>query len=150
MKNYLKDKIFNSILIEMKESMPQLSEAQARRLSEKLCDITYNIYITNTNGLKDEMAKMSTTHEQNRAKFKAHIDLLQSKTNKMLASFKEKGFVGTKYDTYNKKTYLKGKTLMVDDMVDFLNVVNDSVILFYKEVYNIEETTSDVPQITLF
>jgi hypothetical protein len=47
-------------------------------------------------------------------------------------------------------TVLKGKTTMVDEMVEFLNIVNDSVISFYKEVYKIEETSNENPQITLF
>jgi hypothetical protein len=39
---------------------------------------------------------------------------------------------------------------MVDEMVYFLNLMNDSVILFYKDVYKVEETSNETPQITLF
>lgn len=76
--------------------------------------------------------------------------MLQKETNRVLTNFKSKGFVTKKYDEYRKMTVLKGKTTMVDEMVEFLNIVNDSVISFYKEVYKIEETSNENPQITLF
>jgi uncharacterized protein YwqG len=76
--------------------------------------------------------------------------MLQKETNRVLTNFKGNGFVTKKYDEYRKMTVLKGKTTMVDDMVEFLNIVNDSVISFYKEVYKIEETSVENQQITLF
>jgi hypothetical protein len=93
---------------------------------------------------------MTVSHESNRGQFKKHIDLLQKETNRLLVNFKENSFVTKKYDENKKTMVLKGRTTMVDEMVYFLNLMNDSVILFYKDVYKVEETSNETPQITLF
>ena len=150
MKNHLKENIFNSFLTILEVEYPELTEAKRRRLAEKLGDKAYTIYAENTLGLKQQLTEMTSSHESHRGQFKKHIDMLQKETGRILTNFKSNGFVTKKYDENRKITVLKGKTTMVDDMVDFLNIVNDSVILFYKEVYKIEETSNETPQITLF
>ena len=150
MKNHLKENIFQNFLEILEQDYPELSEAKRRRLAEKLGDKAYSIYSENTQGLVKQLSEMTNSHESHRAQFKQHIDLLQKETNRLLAIFKEKAFVTKIYDENRKTTVLKGKTSMVEDMVYFLNLMNDSVILFYKEVYKMEETTNENPQITLF
>lgn len=150
MKNHLKENIFQNFLEILEQDYPELSEAKRRRLAEKLGDKAYSIYSENTKGLVKQLSEMTNSHESHRAQFKQHIDLLQKETNRLLAIFKEKAFVTKIYDENRKTTVLKGKTSMVEDMVYFLNLMNDSVILFYKEVYKMEETTNENPQITLF
>ena len=150
MKNHLKDNIFQSFLEVFETDLPELTEAQKRRLAEKLVDKAYIIYAENSKGLSEQLTEMTKTHEAHRGQFKKHIDMLQKETNRVLTNFKGNGFVTKKYDEYRKMTVLKGKTTMVDDMVEFLNIVNDSVISFYKEVYKIEETSVENQQITLF
>jgi len=150
MKNHLKDNIFNSFLIIIEEEFPELTEAKRRKLANRLSDKAQIEYLENSKGLTQLLKDMSSSHEAHRGQFKRHIDMLQKETNRVLTNFKSNGFVTKKYDEYRKMTVLKGKTTMVDDMVDFLNIVNDSVISFYKEVYKIEETSNENPQITLF
>ena len=150
MKNHLKENIFQSFLEIIEQDYPELSEAKRRRLAEKLMDKAHILYMENSKGLNQQLRDMTTSHESHRGQFKKHIDMLQKETNRVLANFKQNGFVTKKYDENKRTTVLKGRTTMVDDMVDFLNIVNDSVILFYKEVYKIEETTNETPQITLF
>ena len=150
MKNHLKDNIFNSFLTIIEEEYPELTEAKRRRLANRLSDKAQIEYLENSKGLTQLLKDMSSSHEAHRGQFKRHIDMLQKETNRVLTNFKSNGFVTKKYDEYRKMTVLKGKTTMVDDMVEFLNIVNDSVISFYKEVYKIEETSVENQQITLF
>jgi hypothetical protein len=150
MKNHLKDHIFNNFLLILEESMPQLSEAKRRQLAEKMCENSYQVYKKNSDTLHEINNNAIYELEKHRGQFKEYIDFTQSKTNKILANFKENGFVTKKYDANTKKTILKGRTTMVDDMVYFLNELNDLVYLFYKEVYKIEETSIENQQITLF
>jgi len=150
MKNHLKDNIFNSFLTIIEEEYPELSEAKRRRFADKLSDKAQMEYLENSKGLTQLLKDMSSSHEAHRGQFKRHIDMLQKETNRVFTNFKSNGFVTKKYDEYRKMTVLKGKTTMVDEMVEFLNIVNDSVISFYKEVYKIEETSNENPQITLF
>jgi hypothetical protein len=150
MKNYLKDKIFNSILEILEADMPQLSEATRRKMADNLTNNTYSVYKENSEGIVKQTSEAISDLEKHRGLFKQYIDVVQKNTNLILANFKQNGFVTKKYDENTKKTILKGRTTMVDDMVYFLNELNDLVLLFYKDVYKVEETTKDQQQITLF
>ena len=150
MKNYLKDQIFNNFLQILESEMPQLTEASRRKMAEKLIDGSYSVYKENTEGIVKQTSEAISDLERHRGLFKQYIDVVQKNTNLILANFKQNGFVTKKYDEYTKKTILKGRTTMVDDMVYFLNDLNDLVSLFYKDVYKVEQTTKDQQQITLF
>jgi len=150
MKNYLKDTIFNNFLEVLENDMPQLSEATRRKLAEKLSDNSYNVYKNNSQELVKGTSQAISDLEKHRGLFKQYIDFLQTNTNKILYNFKQNGFVTKKYDNNAKKELLKGRTSMVDDMVNFLNELNDLVTLFYKDVYKIDEPTKDNPKTTLF
>lgn len=150
MKNYLKDEIFNNFLQILDTDMPQLSEATRRKMAEKLCESSYGVYKLNSEGIVKQSSEAITELEKHRALFKQYIDFTQNNVNKILTKFKENGFVTKKYDENAHKTILKGRTAMVDDMVYFLNDLNDLVSLFYKDVYKVEQTTKDQQQITLF
>jgi len=150
MKNHLKDQIFNNFLQILETEMPQLTEATRRKMAEKLTNGSYNVYKENTDGIVKQTSEAISDLERHRGLFKKYIDVVQKNTNLILANFKQNGFVTKKYDENTKKTILKGRTTMVDDMVYFLNDLNDLVSLFYKDVYKVEETTKDEQQITLF
>lgn len=150
MKNHLKDTIFESFLGIVEEKLPEMSEAQKRRLCDALVDSAHNTYLANSKGIVDQSLESIRELEKHRAQFKKFVDELQKGTNKLLLKFKEDGFVTKKYDPNSQKSVLKGRTTMVDDMVYYLNSLNDLVILFYKEVYKVEETSYDNQQITLF
>jgi hypothetical protein len=71
----------------------------------------------------------------------------------LIANFRQNGFMKVETDRKTGKSKLVGKTTMVDDMVRFLNILNDSVMKFYQEVYKIEGNSStefDFKQTTLF
>ena len=150
MKNHLKDTIFESFLGIVEEKLPEMSEAQRRRLCEALVDSSNKAYLANSKGIADQSLEAIRELEKHRAQFKNFVDDLQKGTNKLLFKFKEQGFVTKKYDPNSQKSVLKGRTTMVDDMVFYLNSLNDLVILFYKDVYKMEDTSHDTPQITLF
>ena len=146
----MKEEISNNFLKILMDEMPQLTEAQTRRLAEKLTDSSFSSYITNSNGLRSQLKEAILDVEKHRALYKDHIDFLQANTKKLFDNFKSHGFLTTKYDERTKKMQLKGRTTMVDDMVEFLNILNDLVILFYKEVYKVDQTSLETPKITLF
>ena len=51
----MKEEISNNFLKILMEEMPQLTEAQSRRLAEKLTDSSFSSYITNSNGLRSQL-----------------------------------------------------------------------------------------------
>lgn len=150
MKNYLKEQIFDNFLQILEADMPQLTEAGRRKMAEKLSQSAYDVYKVNSEGIIKQTSEAISDLEKHRGLFKKYIDIIQKNTNQILENFKQNGFVTKKYDEYTKKTILKGRTTMVDDMVYFLNDLNDCVTSFYKDVYKVEQTTKDQQQITLF
>lgn len=63
MKNHLKDNIFQSFLEVFEKDFPELTEAQRRRLAEKLGDKAYIIYSENSKGLSEQLTDMIKAHE---------------------------------------------------------------------------------------
>ena len=150
MKNYLKEKIFTDFDVLIVELHPEIKEYSRRKLASALAESCYDTYIKNSEELVKLNAEVILSLEQNRKQFKDYIDLLQSKTNRMLDKFKSESFVKKEYDSYSQKYILKGRTKMVDDMVDLLNLLNEQVILFYKNVYKVEQQSIENQQINLF
>jgi hypothetical protein len=92
--------------------------------------------------------------EQHKKLFRDHIELLDKHCKSMLFNFKSNGFVKVESDRKGGKQKLVGRTTMIDDMVKFLNILNESVSEFYQKVYKIKDGAilpeSDIKQTTLF
>lgn len=153
MKNHTKAKTFETFCAKMDEKYPDLPEHIRRNIASDLTIESMEILKENSEGLSQAKADAFLDHEKHRKQFRDHIEIVQKHTKMLLDSFKKQGFVKPDRDKYNKPI-LKGRTLMVDEMVDFLNKLNKSVMDFYTEVYKIEETKDNkdigIEQISLF
>jgi hypothetical protein len=80
--------------------------------------------------------------------------MLEKSVKILFDSFRKQGFIKPDIDKKTNKPILKGRTTMVDEMVDFLNKLNIIVLDFYKDVYRIESRDEGkefgVEQISLF
>jgi len=150
MKNYLKEKIFSDFLFIFEKEMPGLTEATKRKISETLVDSCYQVFLANSQELVKQNSQTIKEYESNRMQFKVFIDEVQKSTEKLLNVYKSGSFVSKEYDEKLKTYYLKPRTTMVQEMVDYLNILNKLVISFYKEVYKIEQTSIEYPKISLF
>lgn len=91
--------------------------------------------------------------EQIKKKFRDNIEMIDKSAGALIANFRHNGFMKVETDRKTGRSKLVGRTTMVDDMVIFLNQMNDLVMNFYQEVYKIEGNNSveyDVKQTTLF
>jgi hypothetical protein len=107
----------------------------------------------NSDGLSKSASDALLDHEKHRKQFRDHIENIQKHSKVLLDSFKKQTFVKPDRDK-NNKPVLVGRTRMVDEMVDFLNKLNKSVMDFYTQVYKIEDEkefkTNGIEQISLF
>jgi len=78
-------------------------------------------------------------HEKTRKQFTGMVNFIEKNTKVLLDIFKSNTFVKSDYDPIKRKNVMKGRTSMVTDMVDYLNRLNDLVIKFYDEVYEVEK-----------
>jgi hypothetical protein len=150
MKNYLKEKIFIDFLFIFEKEMPHLTEATKRKICELLVESSFLIYTSNSEGIIKQTGDSIIQLEMHRKQFKDFVDIVQKSSEKLLKTFKDEKFVEKKYDENTRTYYLKSRTRMVDEMIEFLNILNNVITTFYKEVYKIEQTSIDYPSITLF
>lgn len=153
MKNNTKAKTFDIFCAKMDERYFDLPEHIRRNIAHDLMLESMEILKENTDGLAQSKADAFLEHEKHRKQFRDHIEVIQKHTKTMMDSFKKQGFVKPDRDKFNKPI-LKGRTTMVDEMVEFLNKLNKSVMDFYKDVYKVEETKDNkdigIEQISLF
>jgi hypothetical protein len=80
--------------------------------------------------------------------------MLEKSVKILFDSFRKQGFIKPDIDKKTNKPILKGRTTMVDEMVDFLNKLNIIVMDFYKDIYKIQNKEEGkqmgIEQITLF
>ena len=94
----------------------------------------------NCDGLSRSMQDAVVDLEKYKKTFRDHIEEIQKTTKVMYDSFRKQGFIKPEIDKKTNKPMLKGRTTMVDEMVEFLNKMNKTVMDFYKDVYKIEDS----------
>ena len=139
MKNIRKNRICDAFLDIIEEKCPELTEHQKRKISDELAKFTHEFMLSEKDevqkGYQDAVLEM----EVHRKQFRDHVDFIDKKSKIMLDSFKKQGFFKAEMDTKTNKPVLIGRTRMVDEMVEFMNSLNGSVMDFYKNVYKIED-----------
>jgi hypothetical protein len=81
--------------------------------------------------------------------FQTHIDLIDKRAKEVIANFREEGMVSIEFDSVKKRKYLKARTTVLQNTCLFINQLNESVLSYYKLVYNLDPI-NDTKQITLF
>jgi hypothetical protein len=153
MKNHTKAKTFDIFCQTLSEKYPDIDEHIRRKIANDLMNESMIILKDNSDGLSKSASDALLDHEKHRKQFRDHIENIQKHSKVLLDSFKKQTFVKPDRDK-NNKPVLVGRTRMVDEMVDFLNKLNKSVMDFYTEVYKIEDEkefkTNGIEQISLF
>lgn len=138
MKESAKNKISDLFTSHIDAICPDLTENKRWKISTELGKIAYNIALEMNKGTSETYNKNVQELEQHRKQFKDHIDFISQNTKIMIESFKKQGFIKIQEDKKRGKNVVVARTSMVNDMVEFLNVLNSSVIEFYKNVYKLE------------
>lgn len=150
MKNHLKEKIFTNFLFIFEKEIPGLSESVKRKLANELVENCYQVFIHNSEELIKQNSILGNEYENNRKEFRKFIEEVQNASEKLLTLYKTEAFVSKEYDNITGKYYLKPRTNMLKDTVQYFNLLNTLVISFYKNVYKIEQTSIEYPKISLF
>lgn len=154
MKNHLKVRMFGDFFKNLKENHQDLDEKKRYAICYDIHKVAFEIYMREIKSFSDSHNEKSLVLEQHRKEFHQYIVLIEKSVKNLLTKFKKEGFVKVEYDNKTKKPYLKGRTTMVDDMVVFLNSLNEVVMTFYKDVYKIETKQKakefGIEQINLF
>jgi hypothetical protein len=147
MENRFKNLLLNRFLevIEL-ENKIGLTESQKRAICNLLAVSASDVHAENFDKLNESHQQLVLTHEKTRKQFTGMVNFIEKNTKVVLDKFKTSSFVKEDYDVMKKKVVLKARTSMVTDMVDYLNRLNDLIIKFYEDVYEIEKVTDKEKQ----
>jgi hypothetical protein len=139
MKNRLKVVYFDMFLeaIEL-ESNIKLTEAEKRSLCNLLATQAVHVHDANFDALKEQYEEVLKDQEKTRTQFIGFINFIEKSTKVMLDYLRKMSLISYDYDAVKKKTILKSRTSVVQELVNFCNKMNDLVIKFYNDVYKID------------
>ena len=150
MKERLKNKILAEFISKMGVEYPKMEEHQIRNISYHLSNIAHDIFMQNDEGLSELLGDAIKDLEEHRTQFQEHILFLQKNSKKILEILKSKSLVYYDSDPKLNKNVLKGRTNVLTEVVVYMNILNDMVIAYYKDVYKIQQNEDRTIQTSLF
>ena len=154
MKNNLKTQTLNHFIDVLEKNHQDLDDYKRRKIATELNDIAFQVMQDSIKYFSDSQIANTIELEQHKKLFHEHISMIEKNVKTLFDNFRNQGFVKIEMEKKTQKTYLKGRTTMVDDMVNFLNKLNKLVVDFYKDVYKIENKKQakelGIEQISLF
>lgn len=150
MKERLKNKILAEFISKMANIYPTMEEHQIRNISYHLSNIAHDTFMHNDEGLSELLGDAIKDLEEHRTQFQEHILFLQKNSKKILEILKSKSLVYYDSDPKLNKNVLKGRTNVLTEVVVYMNILNDMVIAYYKDVYKIQQNEDRTVQTSLF
>jgi hypothetical protein len=139
MKNILKNDYYDKFLKSLEDDQV-FSDVQKRYIASKLSVEAVDVHDENFKKLSELYREASINNEKTRSQFIGMVNFIEKLTKPIIDSFKRQGFL--KVDIMpNGKNKMVGRTTMVTDMVKYLTTLNELVINFYKDVYQIEKVS---------
>lgn len=149
MQNTFRNEIFETFCERLADLYPELTEAQRRSIATSLSTTALALMVENGKKLREMIAEAIMNRETFVNEFQSHIDLIDKRAKEIIANFKSNGMISVEYDSVKRKKYLKARTTVLQDTCLFINQLNDSVLSYYKKVYDLDPI-NDTKQITLF
>lgn len=143
----------DNFLAILEQKHPTISENDRWRVANDLAESAHAMMQSHNESISATYNANALELEQIKKKFRDNIEMIDKSAGALIANFRHNGFMKVETDRKTGRSKLVGRTTMVDDMVIFLNQMNDLVMNFYQEVYKIEGNNSveyDVKQTTLF
>jgi hypothetical protein len=139
MKNKLKEAVFESFISKLGLLDNEMSELKKRRIADALTIDCLDLFIDNNSKMTELYQDKLLEYEQNRKTYGDDIVFIQENTNKLLHKMKDDGFVTYQYDEKTNQNKLVSRTSVVNDMVIFLNLLNNRVVNYFVKVYKADE-----------
>lgn len=149
MQNTFRNEIFETFCERLADLYPELTEAKRRSIATSLSTTALALIVENGKKLREMIAEAIMNRETFVNDFQSHIDLIDKRAKEIIANFKSNGMISVEYDSVKRKKYLKARTTVLQDTCLFINQLNDSVLSYYKKVYDLDPI-NDTKQITLF
>jgi hypothetical protein len=139
MQNNFKKEIFDNIYKNIKIICPDKTEAEQRQATDLITNTVMDLMIENGQRLREMINKAVLDREKFVSQYQEHIDFLHKKIKVVIESYKEHGVVTYEIDNVKRKSVMKGRSIVLNETINFLNELNDQVINYYQNVYNITE-----------
>jgi len=149
MQNTFRNEIFETFCERLADLYPDLTEAERRSIANTLSSTALALMVENGKKLREMIAEAVLHRETFVNQFQTHIDLIDKRAKEVIANFKEEGMISIEYDSVKKRKVLKARTTVLQNTCLFINQLNESVLSYYKLVYNLDPI-NDTKQITLF
>lgn len=132
------DKFFEKL---NEDSLVELTDVQKRQIANLLSTYATDVHDDNFKKLSALNKENVLAIEKSRTQFIGMVNFIEKSTKTLLDGLKVQGLVKTDFDMTKKRTTLMGRSSVVTDMVKYLNSLNDLVIKFYKDIYQIEKVS---------
>lgn len=138
----MKNLLFNHFLevLELDKTIG-LTDAQKRAVCNTLALSGTTIHDDNFKKMNEMYQELVISDEKTRSQFIGLINFIEKTTKVLLDSFKKQGLIKLEYSPIKKKTTIKARSSVLEEVAEYLNVMNDLVIKFYEDVYKIEKVS---------
>ena len=126
---------FEKMLLETKLG---LNEHQAHVISGMMSEYIVQEAKANGEGIRKLYDELSVEYESTRNHYREHVETLQSGTKRVMESLSKQGMVHFETNPKTKRRDLKCRTVVLKAVVDFLNSVDEEVLDFFENIYQIE------------
>lgn len=133
-----KQRLKESIEAKLISSNLNFTEHQSHVAANLAAEVGYTEIVNSTTDFANLQMSLSVEYEQNRLKFKEHIEFLQKETEKLMNELRKMGMVYFEKNNKTNRVELKGRSTVTTGVVKFLNELNDQVLDFFENVYKIE------------
>jgi hypothetical protein len=133
-----KQKLKESIESQLLQSDLKLTEHQAHKSANRAAEVGFMEVISSTTEFANLNMTLSLEYEQNRVKFREHIEYIQTETEKLMKELTKMGLVYFEKNPKTNKPELKGRSTATTGVVKFLNALNEQVLDFYENVYKLQ------------
>ena len=136
-----------------KDKSIELDGALLRKVANTLAFASMEIHDENFENLSKLHGELSLNYERNRTQFIGMVNFIEKSSKFILTTFKKETLVKMEYSALTRKTQMKANSSVLTDVVKYFNQMNELVIKFYSDVYEIEKVDpkdTDVKQTSLF
>lgn len=131
----------------------QLEGALLRKVANTLAVASMDVHDENFKILLKSHGELVLNYERNRTQFIGMVNFIEKSSKFILTTFKKETLVKMEYSALTRKTQMKANSNVLTDVVKYFNHMNDLVVKFYSDVYEIEKVDpkeTDVKQTSLF
>jgi hypothetical protein len=139
-------------LLENNETI-NLDRTTLRKVCNQLASASTDIHDENSKILEDLHSQLVLDYERNRSQFIGMIKVIEKYSKFIIDDYKKKSLIKLEHSQLARKTQMKANSSVLSDVVNYFNLMNDLVIKFYSDVYQIEKMDSkqtDIKQTSLF